>query len=39
MLAAAAFGIETDGLIFDDDTEGLMQPTELLEQARAIDLS
>ena len=39
MLAAAVFGIETDGLIFDDDTEGLMQPTELLEQARAIDLS
>jgi len=25
-------------LIFDD-TDGLMQPTDLLEQARAIDLS
>jgi hypothetical protein len=39
MFAAAALGIETDGLIFDDDSEGLMQPSELLEQARAIDLS
>jgi hypothetical protein len=39
MFAAAGLGIETDGLIFDDDADGLMQPAELLEQARAIDLS
>jgi len=39
MFAAAALGIETDGFIFDDDSEGLMQPSELLERARAIDLS
>ena len=39
MFAAAALGIETDGLIFDEDTDGLMQPSELLEQARAIDVS
>jgi hypothetical protein len=38
MFVAAVLGIETDGLIFDD-TDGLMQPTDLLEQARAIDLS
>lgn len=39
MFVAAALGIEADGLISDDDTEGLMPPAELLEQARAIDLS
>jgi hypothetical protein len=39
MFAAAALGIEADGFIFDEDTDGLMRPSELLEQARAIDLS
>jgi hypothetical protein len=38
MFVAAVLGIEAGGLIFDDNTEGVMQPSELLEQARAIEL-
>jgi hypothetical protein len=39
MPATVALAVEANGLVFDEETESLIPPEQLLEQARTIDLA